>query len=370
MSDFPLSAADDYLIHQTPDPVRVMWTSDARAYERYWAVVHDDTGDLMLAVGGSFYPTLDVAEAFAVVNRRGRHRAVRAGRALGTDRFDLGVGPLRPTIVEGLKSWRYELGPNPYGMTFDIEFFDETSPVFRDARSTPVTAGHPFGRQPESTSGFETFGTAAGWVELDGQRLELDRETFHGTRDRHWGTRNGVGGPAHLLGAPPPRGGIGFQFVDFGDWAIWADRLFYRSPRQPGQPDRVTHITRRLSFEPETHIFAGGVVENVLANGEKRTLEYTHLGHQTVYLRCGLYGGPNGGAPGSGRWHGMWEPDETTEGEVVDLTDPERRTALAGLDEHHCAVTCEGARTTGLFQSYDTRAYDRCLNGVPGWTFL
>ena len=29
----PLSALDDHLIHQTPDPVRVMWTSDARAYE-------------------------------------------------------------------------------------------------------------------------------------------------------------------------------------------------------------------------------------------------------------------------------------------------------------------------------------------------
>ena len=34
---------DDYMIHQTPDPIRVMWSGDPRAYERYWMVCHDPT---------------------------------------------------------------------------------------------------------------------------------------------------------------------------------------------------------------------------------------------------------------------------------------------------------------------------------------
>lgn len=35
---FPLSPLDDFLIHQTPDPVRVMWTGDpARTSATGWS---------------------------------------------------------------------------------------------------------------------------------------------------------------------------------------------------------------------------------------------------------------------------------------------------------------------------------------------
>ena len=67
---FPLSPLDDYMIHQTPDPIRVMWTSDPRAYERYWMVCHDPAGEVLIATGGSFYPNLDRAEAYAIVNHQ------------------------------------------------------------------------------------------------------------------------------------------------------------------------------------------------------------------------------------------------------------------------------------------------------------
>jgi len=80
---YPLAGVDDYLIHQTPDPIRVMWSSDPRAYDRYWTVVHRSTGDLVLATGGSVYPNLDSAEAYAIVNYRGDHRSVRAFRPSG-----------------------------------------------------------------------------------------------------------------------------------------------------------------------------------------------------------------------------------------------------------------------------------------------
>ena len=104
MSDFfdeqwPLSPADDHMIHQTPDPIRVAATSDHRAYERYWTVCHDDAGEVIIATGGSFYPNLDLAEAYAIVNMRGDHRAVRAFRRLGTDRMNMHLGPIKPTAV-------------------------------------------------------------------------------------------------------------------------------------------------------------------------------------------------------------------------------------------------------------------------------
>ena len=77
---FPLSPLDDYMIHQTPDPIRVMWTGDPRAYERYWMVCHDPAGEVLVATGSSFYPNLDRAEAYAIVNHGGQHTTVRGFR--------------------------------------------------------------------------------------------------------------------------------------------------------------------------------------------------------------------------------------------------------------------------------------------------
>ena len=43
-----------------------MWSGDPRAYERYWMLCHDPSGETLVAAGGSFYPNLDKAEAYAI----------------------------------------------------------------------------------------------------------------------------------------------------------------------------------------------------------------------------------------------------------------------------------------------------------------
>ena len=48
---------------------------------------------------------------------------------------------------------------------------------------------------------------------------------------------------------------------------------------------------RRLRFEPDTHIFAEGIIEYPLDTGEVKTVHYVKLGQQSAYLRCGMYGG-------------------------------------------------------------------------------
>ena len=89
----PLSGLDEFLIHNAPYPVRVMWTPDAQAYERVWFTCQDKVGELLLVVGLAFYPNLGTAEAFAIVNVRGHHTTVRGHRTLGTDRMDMSSGP-------------------------------------------------------------------------------------------------------------------------------------------------------------------------------------------------------------------------------------------------------------------------------------
>src|SRR5690606_31519196 len=141
---FPLTAVDDYMIHQTPDPIRVVWTSDARAYERYWTTCQDDAGDFIMVMGGSFYPNMDTAEAYAVANYRGKHVSVRAFRRLGADRMNMHVGPLKPDIIQGMRHWRYRLEPNEWGLSYDLHWYDSKRQVFREPAS-PSTRGLPMG---------------------------------------------------------------------------------------------------------------------------------------------------------------------------------------------------------------------------------
>ena len=361
---FPLSPLDDFMIHQTPDPVRVMWTGDPRAYERYWMVCHDPSGETVIATGGSIYPNLDRAEAYAIVNRRGRHTTVRSFRDLGFDRADLRVGPIAPVIVRGLREWRYVLEPNAWGISYDLAFVDTTRQVFREPLSDSAH-GTPRGRRNDVTAGFEGFGTVRGWAEVDGVRIEFGPGSG-GTRDRHWGTGRGVGGPAMALGGRLHVGTNGNAFVPFREWTLWGDRVYYPFGSPQRGVTKVNKPTRRLRFDPETQVFVEGVVDYTLGTGERKQLHYERIGEQTAYLRCGMYGG----TPGSDIHQGSYDGPPMTEGATVDLSTASARIGLRGLDEHLCRVTCDGESVIGVYQTIDPLAYEACVAGRPGWNFL
>jgi hypothetical protein len=362
---FPLSPLDDYLVHQTPDPVRIMWTGDPRAYERFWMVSHDATGDIVIATGGSFYPNLDRAEAYAIVNLRGRHTAVRSFRRIGADRADLRIGPIAPVIVRGLREWRYVLEPNEWGIGYELTFRDTTRQVFREPLSN-AAAGAPAGRRNDVTSGFECFGQVCGWVEVDGDRFELAPGSA-GTRDRHWGTGRGVGGPSMSLGGRLHVGTNGNAFVAYPDWTLWGDRLYYPFGDVHKGFATVLKPTRRLRFEPETQVFQEGIVDYRFDTGEKAQLHYEKIGQQSAYLRCGMYGG----TPGGDIHQGGYDGPDMTEGETLDLTKPETRIGARGLDEHLCRVTRDdGTSVIGVYQTIDPLAYEACVSGRKGWDLL
>ena len=76
-----LTPLDDYLVHQTPDTVDHVATSDRNFYDRYYFNCHDLTGDTFLVVAMGAYPNLGVIDAFATaVQRNERQFVVRASR--------------------------------------------------------------------------------------------------------------------------------------------------------------------------------------------------------------------------------------------------------------------------------------------------
>ena len=359
----PMSGLDEYLVHNHPHPVRVMWTSDPRAYERMWFTCQDDTGDLLVVAGMGVYPNLGTAEAFAIVNHRGRHTTVRAHRKLGLNRMDMTVGPLAFEVVAPFREWRITLGDNDHGIAFDLSWLDTKRPVYRNIGAGSIVGTRPFA----GVAGYDGFGRQSGWVEVVGQRHTVTTDRYCGTRDHHWGTRDGVGGRANWGGFQHPHSG---EWVEFAEYGIWGDHVLYN----PGDPRRGAGTLRdrryRLRFEPETRLLVSGEVDYEFDDGRVRTATFERLGHQIAFLRCAMYGGPNGGTPDGDLWQGMEVGDGVVTGETYDVTDPAVRSRICGLDQHHARFTSEGETVFGIVEPYDTLCYELARAGRGGFSLL
>lgn len=368
----PLSGLDEFLVHNAPLPVRVMWTPDAQAYERVWFTCQDKIGNFLIVVGLAFYPNLGTAEAFAIVNVRGRHTTVRAHQKLRNDRMDMRLGPFSFEVVEPFRHWRLRLdrGTDSTGVelpiAFAIDWLDTKRPVFRQLGAGIIVGG----RAMSPIAGYDGFGRQQGWVEAHGERFDLDTDTHLGTRDHHWGTRDGVGGPGRYMGMQHPHSG---EWVEFADFGIWGDHVLYNIGDPRKRSATLTKRVHRMRFEPDTHLLHSGEVDLHFADGSVKTMTFERLGNQIAFLRCGMYGGPNGGTPDGDLWHGMAvaQGDEVVvHAETFDVNDPEVRSRLAGQDQHHCRVTCDGEVTYGLVEPYDTLCYEVAKAGVMGFSLL
>jgi hypothetical protein len=59
---------DDYPLHQIPDTIRHVGTSDRNFYDRYYFNLHGSSDELFMVMGMGQYPNLAVQDAFAVVD--------------------------------------------------------------------------------------------------------------------------------------------------------------------------------------------------------------------------------------------------------------------------------------------------------------
>jgi hypothetical protein len=335
-------------------------TTDARAYERYWFTAQDRSGEHLLMTGMGFYPNLGTVESYVAVNHDRRHISVRAHRYLAEDRAEISCGPITFEPVEPFRQWRLTLADNEYGLAFELYWRDTARPVFQSFPSVSVSLPgvNIGGRLVPSAAGYESFGRIEGWVRIRDHQWTLTAGTTLGSRDHHWGERNFVGGPGH---AQPSRRWSHFgQWVEFGDWAIWGGRLLWKlGDERPG------------AGPPETHHFIGGLVENQLGSGEVKTIAYEQIDDKVIYMRNGMYAGPDGtGTPEGNVYQGMDIGGGVVAGAVHDLTDPAERVRIAGYDNHLVRAICDGEATVGLVEVQNPVPYEYCRDGAPGWSFL
>ncbi len=103
---------DEYPVHQSPLSMAQVATSDRNFYDRYYFNAHNGTADEpFLVLGLGVYPNLGVVDCFAVARHGDDQIVFRASKALGADRADTTVGPMRVEVLDGLQRLRVTLDP-------------------------------------------------------------------------------------------------------------------------------------------------------------------------------------------------------------------------------------------------------------------
>lgn len=177
-----LHPLDDYPVHQTSSPLLHNASDSSNAYDRFFFNGWHPHGDVFFAVAFGVYPNVGVMDgAFSVV-RDGIQHNVRASRRCPDDRTDTAADPITVHVEEPMRRHRIVV-TDRFGLSADLRY-TATSPAIEEPRFL-----HTVGQRAVfDYTRLTQFGTWDGWIELDGERIEVG-PSFVGVRDRSWGYR-------------------------------------------------------------------------------------------------------------------------------------------------------------------------------------
>lgn len=370
-----LTPHDELLCHQLPTSFDHVSQSDLRWTERVVMYGFDKSGDINVMTGLARYPNRNVADAYAMVTRRGgRTTVVRMSTELDRQTGPLGrytVGPFSYAIEEPLRCVRATLGPNEHGLSLDLRLRGqfptyEQTPAFHRSR----------GRVLEDARRFYQNGELEGWIDVDGERIEIDPPRWWFGRDHSWGVRHGPGGGSlsestQLQPAEIPDGvlyymGI-FQFDDelvhfaqretsAGErWQFEGELLYpLHSDRAPGV---IIDVEHDLKFRDELRVIRSGTFTVHRGDRSTSTIDVTPL--------CDFWPGLAGYMEVNGYASGYWRGTDFIDGYTVDTGDLDVIRPVSMLSETLCEVRMDGKVGHGLVEMVFMGAYPRY--GYIGW---
>ncbi|MFJ8819580.1 hypothetical protein [Amycolatopsis thermoflava] len=274
----PVTAWDEYPLHQTSLTVDVPATDDLDRMDRLWFTGYTADGATQFMAGFCAYPNREVADGFFLVRHGDEQRNVRVSRHLRPDRFAQAAGPLTFTVDEPLNRWSIELAGNDAGVGAALRFTSR-SPVYLFGRPNPLdtpTTGFSHYRQ---------FGHFEGTVSIDGTTIELSGA--HAVRDRSWGVRD-------------PRIVSRMNLVLLVEAAFEDCSLILNFRRQEGvvlrdsgEVEMITGITERITFDDETGICTGVDMVATMESGQTVQVRATPVS-PPCYFTGGGYDGRHG----------------------------------------------------------------------------
>lgn len=276
-----LTKADDYPIHQLPEPIATSGT-DRNFYDRYFFNGYTLDGHVFFAVALGVYPHLNVMDAAFSVIADGVQHNLRASRLLASERMDTRVGPIAIEVIEPLKRLRVRVSDNPHGISADLVF---------DARARAVEEPRFTYRQGPRTmldyTRLTQNGDYEGFIEIAGKRIDVDPGMVMGTRDRSWGVRPiGLSDPQPAAPPRPP------QFYWLWSPLNFPDRfmLYHNNADASGKPWNtasvigalgdeaplhMTNCSARIAYKSGTRHAKSAIIDAVDANGAEWRAELT-----------------------------------------------------------------------------------------------
>ena len=304
-----LTKADDYPIHQTPEPIAYAG-SDRNFYDRYFFNGYTKDGSLFFAAALGVYPHLNVMDAAFAVIHDGRQYSVYGSRILHMERLDTRVGPVEVEVIEPLSVLRIVAKDAKNGLAADVRFTARVD-VIQEPRFTRRVGSQLVMDLTRLTQN----GTYEGTIELAGKRHVLSKENVWGTRDRSWGIRS--------IGARDPQpnpyaGEAQFYWlwcpVNFDRCASfyhlntdakgepWNTKGVIAPLRGEGDAQEMAKATSRLEFKSGTRHARRAVIELTSKAGSTTRLTVDPLYH--FYMKGIGYGHPKWA---HGTFHGELE---------------------------------------------------------------
>ncbi|HEV8297837.1 MAG TPA: hypothetical protein VGQ20_11085 [Acidimicrobiales bacterium] len=320
-----LSELDDTLWHQLPTTFDHVGTSDPRFFDRYWFAVYEPEGRGALQFTLGVYNNMNVVDGGFVVIHDGRQHNLRVSRSL-RPRFDTTCGPMRVEMVRPFEQFRLLVDPGGHHVHGELEWVgvlppEEEKPHFERAR----------GRVAQEYQRFDQIGECSGWLDIDGDRIDVDR--WWGCRDHSWGVRPSMGIPEPVTGPTPPPAQVGslFAFLFFstdtlaghvqvmerGTARVYLTGLL-RDRSDLGAPDiHVRDATLHIEFHEGTRRFRTVDLDLEVEDGRRLALHADALGPSIAMPGLGYSGGYD-----DGRGLGVWRGDDHREAEVWDVRHP------------------------------------------------
>jgi len=374
-----ITGLDDYMVHQTSEPVTRPATSDRNFYDRYWFNGFDGEGEFVFEIGFGIYPNRRVMDAHFSVVSGGRQDSFHASRRAPRERSEMQVGPLRIDVIQPMRILRVRVDPNQTGIECDLTFHARSAPT-----EEPKNVMYDDGRLIMDTTRFTQLGRWGGHFAVAGDRRQLSHQEVYATRDRSWGVRP-VGEPE--AGAP------GKLTTEPGVYWVWAPIFFdsfctqfqtfedhdgnptqvggamvplYSSSDQipPGEDtgcQEVSSARHRIQWRKGTRLAESAVIELVTRAGETRSIT---LEPMIRFHLLGIgYQHPEWG-------HAFWKGEEVVASESWELD------ALDLLDYKHvhthqiCRArmgdeTGIGTLETVVFGRHDPSGFKSILDGAP-----
>ena len=278
-------AVQDALIDTVREDLPQGW------FDRFYFNLHDTARAPYVLMGAGVYPGTRVIDGYVMVVTDDRQRNIRFSDLYDGPAIPTTVGPFSWQTVEPDRTWRMTMGPNPFGVEFDLTWQARAPRWMCD----PIEIEDRRGGLKSRFAHFFQSGRFEGWLRVEGK--ETDVSGWIGQRDRSTGTRPvSPGQGAHMwVQAQFPDYVIGFiQDVSRENAQILLDGAVMH---EDGTVDRIEVSDHAISFDDRLEL-APGHFRIRTESGRTYHLQVDPTPCGGGYLSGGGYGGHHGRVQG------------------------------------------------------------------------